>query len=188
MKVSNIYIGGWFQRTMLQLSEIYDFLRGEPNGGGLDLDYKKMLKLRQDLLIEDMGYGVSGEEFIHFSTTTGVNVKIFEDGLIILNYKEVDDKTLFTDIEKVQNYYEQKLSPAFSYLFSLGAPVPKELANIKNVYPYFIVLKMLAKKIWKACSARLTRQSILSSRVTNMTSFVVINIILLTPRLLLPKR
>ena len=27
MKISNVYIGGWFQRTMLQLSEIYDFLR-----------------------------------------------------------------------------------------------------------------------------------------------------------------
>lgn len=27
MKISNAYIGGWFQRTMLQLTEIYDFLR-----------------------------------------------------------------------------------------------------------------------------------------------------------------
>ena len=27
MKISNVYVGGWFQRTMLQLSEIYDFLR-----------------------------------------------------------------------------------------------------------------------------------------------------------------
>lgn len=27
MKISNVYIGGWFQRTMLQLTEIYDFLR-----------------------------------------------------------------------------------------------------------------------------------------------------------------
>ncbi len=27
MKISNVYIGGWFQRTMLQLSEVYDFLR-----------------------------------------------------------------------------------------------------------------------------------------------------------------
>lgn len=27
MKIEKIYIGGWFQRTMLQLTEIYDFLR-----------------------------------------------------------------------------------------------------------------------------------------------------------------
>ena len=27
IKISNVYIGGWFQRTMLQLSEVYDFIR-----------------------------------------------------------------------------------------------------------------------------------------------------------------
>ena len=27
MKIDGIYIGGWFQRTTLQLSEIYDFLK-----------------------------------------------------------------------------------------------------------------------------------------------------------------
>lgn len=46
---------------------------------------------------------------------------------------------MFADINHVTDYYENKLSPAFSYLFSLGAPVPKELANIETVYPYFIV-------------------------------------------------
>ena len=66
--------------------------------------------------------------------------EIFEDGLITLNNKEVSEDTLFADIDKLQDYYEQRLSPALNYLFSLGAPVPKELAGIKDVYPYFIVL------------------------------------------------
>jgi len=48
--------------------------------------------------------------------------------------------SLFTDIDALAEYYEKKLSPAISYLFSLGAPIPKELANIETVYPYFIVL------------------------------------------------
>ena len=26
MEIKRVYIGGWFQRTMLQLSELYDFL------------------------------------------------------------------------------------------------------------------------------------------------------------------
>lgn len=38
------------------------------------------------------------------------------------------------------HYYENRLSPAFSYIFNLGAPVPKELANIKTVYPYFVTV------------------------------------------------
>ena len=137
MKISNIYIGGWFQRTMLQLSEIYDFLRDCKSE--LKLDPKKLSDHRKNLKIGNIEYGVSGEEFISFSTGVGITVKIFEDGLIILNNKNITEDTLFSDIDKVQDYYENSLSPALNYLFSLGAPVPKELAGIKSVYPYFIV-------------------------------------------------
>ncbi len=137
MKISNVYIGGWFQRTMLQLSEIYDFLRDCKSE--LKLDSEKLNEHRKNLSIGNIEYGVSGEEFITFTTGVGINVKIFEDGLITLNNKNVTEDTLFSDIDKVQDYYEKSLSPALNYLFSLGAPVPKELAGIESVYPYFIV-------------------------------------------------
>lgn len=139
MKITNITVGGWFQRTMLQLSEIYDFLRGEEPR--LKLNAKKCAELRQNLDIGNIEYGVSGEGFVRFTTREGVFIKIFEDGLITLNNKEVSLDTFLADIQKVQDYYEKKLSPALNYLFSLGAPVPKELAGIKSVYPYFIVLE-----------------------------------------------
>ena len=62
---------------------------------------------------------------------------------------------MFTDISKVQDYYENKLSPAFSYLFSLGAPVPKELAHIETIYPYFIVCENGSRdEILKALSIK----------------------------------
>ena len=137
MKISNVYIGGWFQRTMLQLSEIYDFLRECKSE--LKLDQDTLNEHRKNLSIGSIEYGVSGEEFIKFTTGVGISVKIFEDGLIILNNKNVSEDTLFSDIDKVQGYYENNLSPALNYLFSLGAPVPKELASIVSVYPYFIV-------------------------------------------------
>ena len=137
MKINNVYIGGWFQRTMLQLSEIYDFLRECKTE--LKLNQKELIEYRNNLEIGNINYGVSGEEYLIFSTGLGINVKIFEDGLILLNNKNVTEETLFSDINKLQEYYEKKLSPALSYLFSLGAPVPKELANIETVYPYFIV-------------------------------------------------
>lgn len=137
MKISNIYIGGWFQRTMLQLSEIYDFLRECKSQ--LDLSEKKLTELRKNLQIGKIDYGVSGEEYVEFTTALNITVKIFEDGLVVLNNNNVSEDTLFADIEKLTEYYEKRLSPAFSYLFSLGAPVPKELANIETVYPYFVV-------------------------------------------------
>ena len=137
MKISNIYIGGWFQRTMLQLTEIYDFLRDCKTQ--LKLDPIKLESLRKALEIGKIDYGVNGEEFIEFTTSFRISVKIYEDGLILLNNRDVSEDTLFSDISKVTDYYETKLSPALNYLFSLGAPVPKELANIETVYPYFVV-------------------------------------------------
>jgi len=143
MKITNVYIGGWFQRTMLQLTEIYDFLRDCKSK--LDLDEDKLNEYRKALEIGKIDYGVCGEEYIEFTTALNIKVKIFEDGLITVNNTNITEDTLFADIEKVTNYYENKLSPAFSYLFSLGAPVPKELANIKTIYPYFIVCDNVTK-------------------------------------------
>ncbi len=62
-----------------------------------------------------------------------------------MNNHNVTEDTLFADLDKVTDYYENKLSPALNYLFSLGAPVPKELANIETIYPYFIVCDDVTK-------------------------------------------
>lgn len=144
MKINNVYIGGWFQRTMLQLSEIYDFLREATTKLALDQD--KLIEYRKNLQIGRIDYGVQGEEYIEFTTALNIKVKIFEDGLIILNNHNVSEDTLFADIDALTDYYETKLSPAFSYLFSLGAPVPKELAHIETVYPYFVVTDKATKE------------------------------------------
>lgn len=144
MEITNVYVGGWFQRTMLQLTEVYDFLR---NGKSqLKLSEKKLRDYRKSLGIGKIDYGVAGEEYLLFTTGEDITVKIFEDGLIVLNNKSVSEDTLFADIDKVTDYYENTLSPALSYLFSLGAPVPKELANIKTIYPYFVVCKNASKE------------------------------------------
>lgn len=137
MKINSIYIGGWFQRTMLQLSEIYDFLRDASTQ--LKLNKRKLEELREALSIGSIEYGVAGEEYVTFLTSEQLRVKIFEDGLIIVSSDQVSEETMFADIERLKAYYENRLSPAINYLFSLGAPVPKELAGIENIYPYFIV-------------------------------------------------
>jgi len=137
IKISNVYVGGWFQRTMLQLSEIYDFLRETKSQ--LALDEEKLAEFRKKLEIGKIDYGVAGVEYVEFTTALNIKVKIFEDGLIILNNVKVSEDTLFADIDHVTDYYENRLSPALNYLFSLGAPVPKELANIETIYPYLKV-------------------------------------------------
>lgn len=144
MEIRRVYIGGWFQRTTLHLSEIYDFLRD--GYSSLDLDKEKLKQLQKSLEIESVELKIDGLEHIVLATKDRITLKIFEDGLIVLrNDYEVNDD-LPTDIKTPTDYYEKKLSPAFSYIFSLGAPVPKELANIKNVYPYFVVLEKASRE------------------------------------------
>ena len=156
MKISQIYIGGWFQRTMLQLSEVYDFLRnGESQ---LKLSKKKLAELRKDLNIGSVEYGVAGEEFVVFTTAEHLRIKIFEDGLIVIGTEDVSEDTLFADIEKLKDYYEQRLSAAFNYIFSLGAPVPKELAHIENIYPYFVVCDNASREDIAELLSRTERQ------------------------------
>lgn len=110
------------------------------------MDQEKLNDFHKSLEIGRIDYGVSGEEYVTFTTALNITVKIYEDGLIVLNNNHVTEDTLFTDIDKVTDYYENKLSPAINYLFSLGAPVPKELAHIETVYPYFIVCDNVSKE------------------------------------------
>ncbi len=133
MEIKNIYVGGWFQRTRLHLGEIYDFLRDADSP--LGLEKTKLVTLRDSLGITKLSFAVDRLEGV-FLESDRISVRIYEDGLIVLNTTHSND--LQADIKILTDYYEHKLSPAFSYIFSLGAPVPKELANIKTVYPYFV--------------------------------------------------
>lgn len=144
MKIKRVYIGGWFQRTTLHLSEIYDFLRD--GNSSLELDTKKLKDLQKRLEIKSVELKVDGLEHIELASKDGISLKIHEDGLIVLRRDYGAGEDLAADIKILTNYYEKKLSPAFSYIFSLGAPVPKELANIKTVYPYFVVVEDTTKQ------------------------------------------
>ena len=94
MKIASVYVGGWFQRTMLQLSEVYDFLRA--NEPKIKLSVKKLDEYRENLDLGSIEYGVSGEEYVLFTTGMGVTVKIFEDGLITLNNSQIQEETLLS--------------------------------------------------------------------------------------------
>jgi hypothetical protein len=143
MKVEKIFIGGWFQRTTLHLSEIYDFLKEAESP--LDLDPKKLKELHDKVGIEKVELKVDDLEYIELHVNKGLVVKIFEDGLITLANDSKKDG-MEEDIQELTDFYEKNLSPAISYIFSLGAPIPKELANIKTIYPYFVVLNQSTKE------------------------------------------
>jgi len=141
MKIQKIYIGGWFQRTTLHLTEIWDFLKHEKSN--LELNDQELANKRKNLKLKELSREVGPLEYILVKTGQNIDFRIYEDGLIIL---EKTFSNLKKDFEEIKDYYDNKLSPSLSLIFSKGAPVPKELANIKTILPYIVTLNEASKK------------------------------------------
>jgi hypothetical protein len=135
MEIRNIYLGYWYQRTTLHLSELYDFFYAAKSP--LALDHSNLEKLKEGLGIENVAMNISYFEYIQLDCLAGVKAKIYEDGLVIFTNDATDN--IAHDINELNAFFEEKFNPAQNYLFSLGAPVPKELADIKTISPFFIV-------------------------------------------------
>lgn len=137
MIIDKVYIGGWFQRTTLHLTEIFDFL----SFGRSDLDFPKAdLESRRFALgLRDITRQNALLEFISARSQLDIGLRIYEDGLIIL--EKDNPLSLASEFALLENYYDGLLSPAISYIFSKGAPVPKELAQIKTLLPFVLVTK-----------------------------------------------
>jgi len=128
--VYKVTYGGWYQRTTLHLSELYEFFA---NGNSyLKLDKAKLAQYRNAIEISSVTRELGYLEYVELHTKSGVTVKYYEDGLYLLSIETAD---VPQSREMLDNFYTQKLSPAVSYLFSLGAPTPKVLANIKTHHP-----------------------------------------------------
>lgn len=134
MTVKKIYIGGWFQRTTLHLTEMWDFLKYGMSR--LDFPPAELAKARALLAIANVTRESGPLEYLLVETSVGISYRIYEDGLIIL---EKDFRSLKEDFADIKDYYDNKLSKALSLIFSKGAPVPKELASIQTILPYIII-------------------------------------------------
>ncbi len=125
--------GGWYQRTTLHLSEIhYMFIGGESK---LNLSKEKLKNLHANLDLVSVSREPGYFEHVKATTKEGIEIRYYEDGLYILEIK-TEDVAHGTKI--LETYFHDKLNPAISYIFSLGAPTPKELANIKMVHPVVV--------------------------------------------------
>ncbi len=125
-----ITIGGWYQRTTLHLTEIYDlFSSGFSN---LDLEKNKLQEFYRNFNFVSIKREAGCLEAIVALTKDGITVKYYEDGLYIL---QTEDEDVSLAEKRLREYYDKVLDPAVSYIFSKGAPTPKILANIKTVYP-----------------------------------------------------
>jgi len=131
-----ITYGGWYQRTTLHLSEIYNlFLEGKSN---LDLSKAELKRSYKNLDLTSVTRESGALEYVKAVTKSGIEIRYYEDGLYIL---EIESDNVSKSEKLLEEYLDNKLSPAISLIFSLGAPTPKVLANIKTVHPVVISVK-----------------------------------------------
>lgn len=131
-----IYYGGWYQRTTLHLTEIYDFMHsGKTN---LPLNKQKIESNFNSLNLKSVARKNDYLEYVFGQTNDGIDINYFEDGLYVL---ETESNEISAAKEKLESYFIEKFSPSISYIFSLGAPTPKILANIKQEHPLVVVVE-----------------------------------------------
>jgi len=107
MEIKKIYIGGWFQRTLLHLREVYDFLRDAESP--LDFDKNKLDKLRKNLKIKNVKIEISDFDYVEFETEDGIEIKIYEDGLITLNTDNQELKKILQNLQIIMKTNYQPL-------------------------------------------------------------------------------
>ena len=134
-KEVNVYFGGWYQRTTLHLTEIANFFAD--GRSDLPLAKEKLIKLQEGLDLKRVSREAGYLEYVRAVSQEGIRIHYYEDGLYVLKLasNNIDEAK-----EKLENYYNEKFAPAIAYIFSLGAPTPKELANIKTVHPIAVVV------------------------------------------------
>lgn len=134
LKTFSVTFGGWYQRTTLHLSEIYDlFALGRSQ---LNLSPKKVSLFHKSLNLKSVTRCAGFLEYVDAVTNDGINIRYYEDGLYLLQ-TESSDFTAAKD--QLTKYFEFFFNPAINYIFSLGAPTPKILANLKTSHPTVIL-------------------------------------------------
>jgi len=127
--------GAWYPRTTLHLTEVFEFLNtGTSN---LPLNQDQLSELRSKLDIHSITREVGDFESIVLHTNQGITFRYYEDGLYIAEHRSSD---VHKSTQLLTQWVSESLNPALSYIFSLGAPTPKVLANIIPHHPIVITL------------------------------------------------
>lgn len=135
MRIEEVYLGTWFQRTALHLQELHEFLR---TGRGIQKgEEKKLLALWRQMAPEHVT--LEEDTALHFvhAVCSGIELTMTEDGVLLLRAR---GKDLASMRKQLEAFYASLLGPAITQLFRRGAPLPKELTEVRETYPLLVVL------------------------------------------------
>ncbi len=138
IKKYKVTYGGWYQRTTLHLSEVYE-LMALGRSRLKDLSKEKLREFRRLMDLKKVTREAEYLEFVKGEANNGIEIRYYEDGLYVLEIETTDIKE---GQGLLEDYFNRIFQPAIAYIFSLGAPVPKVLANIETVHPTVIGLPL----------------------------------------------
>jgi hypothetical protein len=144
MKKYTITLGGWYQRTTLHLSEVHGFF--ESGYSKLPLKKNRLRELFTGLDLTSVERHADFFEYVEAHTSDGIRIRYFEDGLYILSCDSADIPEAKSRLE---SYFKDNFEPAIAYIFSLGAPTPKLLANIESKHPIVMTVHVDDMKTYR---------------------------------------
>jgi Mg2+ and Co2+ transporter CorA len=140
-KIERVYLGTWFPRTSLHLDELYRFLKSGEGIAGLNP--QQLRQAHRTLNAAGVEYHEEADfNFLEFSINN-IIITITEDGLVMMGAPLTE---LGQTTASMGNMYQDRLGPALSYIYSRGAPLPKDLSDVKKLYPLIIVLQKAEPK------------------------------------------
>lgn len=115
------------------MSEVYSFF--ELGTSKLALSKEKLKDFQNRLGLVEVSRESGYFDYVKATTDLGIEIRYYEDGLYIL---ETSSDDIVSARAMLEEYYEKTFNPAISYIFSLGAPTPKVLANIRANHPVVV--------------------------------------------------
>lgn len=132
MEIRSVAVGTWFPRTTLHLDEVEAALRGvrlPHHPKDLPGLLKKVGATR--VTVEEGAFRT-----LRAHAAGNITLSLTEDGILLL---ETTAENLAATRAKLTRFYEDAAGPAMAALFRRGMPLPKELADVKEVLPFFVV-------------------------------------------------
>ena len=126
-----VIFGGWYQRTTLHLTEIYDFFSFRHSHP--ELDQTRLQSLHSQLSLTGVTREAGYLEYVQAKTKEGILIRYYEDGLYVLELGSSDVKSAQT---RLQDYYQSTFEPAISYIYIFIA------APSKDKVPVFDLMEM----------------------------------------------
>lgn len=142
MLIHNIYLGTWFPRTSIHLKELFHFLKEKKVTVGLDR--KKANIFHDSLGLKSCVYHEEHVCDYIEAIFDGVSFIATEDGVMLARNIEPfifsDNKIVAEKKELLRDFYVSKMGPIINYLFSLGAPVPRDFSKFESILPFILVV------------------------------------------------